>query len=37
MLLKKMNFKVDKADNGLIAFNHVRKFIETYTSVRENL
>ena len=37
MLLKKMNFKVDKADNGLIAFNHVRKFIENYPSVREQL
>lgn len=32
-----MNFRVDKADNGLIAFNHVRKFIETYTSIREQL
>ncbi len=37
MLLKKMNFKVDKADNGLIAFNYVRKLIEAYNSVREQL
>jgi hypothetical protein len=33
-ILKKMNFKVHKAENGQVAFNKVRYFIENYNKVR---
>ncbi len=29
-----MNFKVHKAENGQVAFNKVRNFIENYNKVR---
>jgi hypothetical protein len=32
--LKKMNFKISKAENGFAAFLKVRKFIEDYNKVR---
>ena len=37
IVLKKLNFSVHKAENGMIAFNKVRNFIENYNKVREKL
>ena len=37
MILKKLNFKVHKTENGLAAFNKVRNFIENYNKVRTKL
>ena len=37
MTLKKLNFTVHKAENGMIAFNKVRNFIENYNKVRVRL
>ncbi len=36
-LLKNLNFKVHKAENGQVAFNKVRYFIENYNKVRQRL
>ena len=37
MTLKKLNFTVHKAENGMMAFNKVRNFIENYNKVRVRL
>ena len=32
--LKRLNFNIHKAENGMLAFNKVRNFIENYNKVR---